>query len=284
MDFCLNLDSSKRKITFGGYLTARAESEVLAKKFNFKNFFIKFSNYLSISEKQFIWDVVFKESKIDFHLLENKKPPSFLWPSDQVVKGNSFEYHSFKRLSYLYSKYKIPPRLTWKKDFLHSSKKNLPNKTKLVFAHLKSVYPFKKNESNVKWDIWESFFNLSRINFPDISFFLIGDDEVEIDLSSIPNVVSAKEYDLNLTQQLALVSKSYGFIGMASGISSAANFSDIPYVIIKDPSHHSDEMEEELGKGDSFNFSCESQFLWRKQQSVDLLNNALKLINEQNKS
>ena len=126
--------------------------------------------------------------------------------------------------------------------------------------------------------------NLSIINYPDISFFLIGDDEVEIDLSSIPNVVSAKDYDLNLAQQLALVSKSYGFIGMASGISSAANFSDIPYVIIKDPSHHSYEMEEELGEGDYFNFSCESQFLWRKQQSVDLLNNALKLINEQNKS
>ena len=71
---------------------------------------------------------------------------------------------------------------------------------------------------------------------------------------------------------------------MASGISSAANFSDIPYVIIKDPSHHPDEMEEELGEGDYFNFSCESQFLWRKQQSVELLNNALKLINEQNKS
>ena len=96
MDFCLNLDSSKRKITFGGYLTARAESEVLAKKFNFKNFYIKFSDYLNISEKHFIWDVVFKESKIDFHLLENKKSYSFLWPSDQVVKGNSFELVSLK--------------------------------------------------------------------------------------------------------------------------------------------------------------------------------------------
>ena len=50
MDFCLNLDSSKKPITLGGCLTARAESEILAKKFNFKNFYIKFSDYLNISE------------------------------------------------------------------------------------------------------------------------------------------------------------------------------------------------------------------------------------------
>ena len=149
---------------------------------------------------------------------------------------------------------------------------------KTIFVHLKNISPYNEEESNVNWEVWKRFFNKSFLDLPEIVFCLIGDDKIEIDLNSFDNVILAKDKNLSLAQQLALVARSYGFIGLASGLCSAANFSNIPYVIIKHPSHHAYEMDRELGDNEAFNFSERTQFLWRKEQSIKILNRALKLI------
>ena len=43
-----------------------------------------------------------------------------------------------------------------------------------------------------------------------------------------------------------LVNKSKYFIGMSSGFCCAANFSDVPHIIIKHPEHHKDIIKNEL--------------------------------------
>ena len=69
MDFCLNLDSSERKLTFGGALTTRAETEILAKIFRFNNFYVRFSKDLDKPYRELLWNSVFKESEINFFAL-----------------------------------------------------------------------------------------------------------------------------------------------------------------------------------------------------------------------
>ena len=73
-----------------------------------------------------------------------------------------------------------------------------------------------------------------------------------------------------------------GFLGMASGVCCAANFSKVPYVIIKHPEHHKKEMLDELGQNETYEFSHSCQRLLRSNQSLDLLTQSFNMIKEYN--
>ena len=95
-------------------------------------------------------------------------------------------------------------------------------------------------------------------------------------------IVIAKNTGLLINEQLYLASQSAGFLGMASGICCAANFSKVPYVIFKHPEHHKREMLYELGQSETYEFSHSRQRLLRSNQSLDLLTQSFNMIKKYN--
>ena len=134
---------------------------------------------------------------------------------------------------------------------------------------------FDIKESNADIREWKVF--LSNNN-QRVSFIIIGDDPLPQEILEIENVLSANGMSMNLALQLCLVNFSDGFIGMASGICNAANFSKVPHVLFKHPEHHTDDMQRELGDSESFIFSTPKQLLLRKEGNAKRLQEALTFI------
>lgn len=76
---------------------------------------------------------------------------------------------------------------------------------------------------------------------------------------------------LNLSEQLSLIAKSNGFVGMSAGPSVIALFGSTPYYIFKDLNHHKAQMDRELGQENGYAFSLSTQFYVREYPSSKIL-------------
>jgi hypothetical protein len=81
---------------------------------------------------------------------------------------------------------------------------------------------------------WIKFFQAEENQ----NFMLLGDTPYPDEMVGLTNVTVAKDLDLNLNYQLALVSSSKLFLGSASGFTSAAVLSETPFLVFKHPDHH----------------------------------------------
>lgn len=138
-----------------------------------------------------------------------------------------------------------------------------------VVVHLKNN-PSQANCSNARFKEWEKFIRM-RIDTDDIKFILIGNEEVDKRIAELPNVIVTKYLGTTLAQELALVETAYAFMGMSSGPCNAAICSNIPYVIYKNPGHHTEAMDLELGDKECFNFASPHQKLLRIFETSDNL-------------
>ena len=130
-----------------------------------------------------------------------------------------------------------------------------------VAVHLKNN-PHEQGCSNANFDEWFVFLEacITRYN---VRFILIGNEEVDNRIRRLPNVLVTQDLGSTLARDLALIQTSFAFMGMASGPCNMALFSDIPYVIYKNPDHHAEEMASELGEGDRFPFATRFQKVLR---------------------
>lgn len=164
------------------------------------------------------------------------------------------------------------PHLAMKKELVDWAKKFYKTKIKNklpVVVHLKRNA---KNgeQSNADLTQWYNFFKRS-LQFSDIKYILIGNEAVSEDIESLPNVLFAQKHGSNLAKDLALIQTAYFFMGMASGPCNMAILSDVPYVIFKDPKHHTEEMKRELGNKDHFVFAEKNQNFIRKHHTTVML-------------
>ena len=81
---------------------------------------------------------------------------------------------------------------------------------------------------------WLNFFKVKI----EQKFLLLGDDPYPSEILSLENVKLAKDFSLDLNQQLALICKSKAFCGSASGFASSAVLSSVPFLVFKHPDHH----------------------------------------------
>lgn len=276
--FDLIWDCLNEPITLGGALVLRQEGEILATLNNVKeiNLYIKFKkkDYLIIKR---IIEVIFFSSNIVFKVIYKIKSKIF-WPPENLRILPSFSYFSFLRLEYLYKTTGILPRLQWKNKIISDAKiilKKFDNR--LICIHLKYKYPFRLEDNNANGPIWEQFFK-DHEDSNQFNFLLIGDDKLPLGLKTHKGVYRGCDFQIPLQVQLALISISNGFLGMASGICTAANLSSVPHVIFKHPYNHIKEMNKELGRKDSFSFAQINQKLWRSELNSIKINDALKLI------
>ena len=277
---CLNLDVN-HELTLGGLLTLRMEGELLTKLKRIEQPIKILHNDIKAKEIiPKIWHYVFVSSAYEFQFIHQKNSDfkSNIWLAKKKFDNQDFHYHSFGRVKDLCEKKGVKPNLKWKPKIIENINQKIKKfDKKIVCLHLRNVHPFTKETSNYEETIWLDFLNECLKARSEIIFFLLGNDIIAESIKKLANVYVANEM-MKLDEQLALVTRCHGFIGMASGICTAANFSDTPYVILKHPDHHSSQMQTELGKNQRFSFSIRNQELWRIEQSQETLRLALAFI------
>jgi hypothetical protein len=270
----LNWDLEVERLTLGGALVLRQEAEILAmlNKFDQINLNISYDT-TSQNFPEKIFDTVFNSSAITFNQFGNLSDKVTNWPSDLMLKATNFSYYSFERITQLYENKNVQVNLSWKEDVIKKTKLFAQKFIKpIITAHLKYIYPYNISDSNADLNEWGAFFK----NNKEFDFILIGDDNLPVEITSISNVHFAHE--LSLACQLCLVSNSIAFIGTASGICNAAFFSQTPFVVFKHPLHHINEMQNELGNNNKFNFSSNKQLLLRELATHQTIQEAFNLL------
>jgi len=268
LDLLLNFDLEQP--TLGGVLTLLAEATVLIKNDQIKHFNLYvYGEYLDSIWLDHLEKNILRHYKYPITTLK-RVPDCDGYPSERFNDKN-FSYYSTSRLSDLYQKFKIRPSLSWSPRTQSQVTEKLSCiNGKIITIHMKNVFPSNLKFSNADPFLWSSAINEVLRN-SESTFILVGDDPPPLELKFGENLLTAKSLGLNLSEQLSLIARSSGFIGTASGICTGAIFSDVPYVIFKSPSHHYDQMQEELGDADSFSFSMSDQKIFRTIPNVEQL-------------
>lgn len=85
---------------------------------------------------------------------------------------------------------------------------------------------------NAEQSVWLEFFDLCKSKFPEVVFVVVGiREEASEDLRQRSNVIVAKDHGSTLADDFALVRTSLMYIGLTTGVSEIAIYSDVPYLI-----------------------------------------------------
>ena len=165
-----------------------------------------------------------------------------------------------KELENFYKKYGYIPYLRigerdryWANSFyLHY----LPRNTVPVVLSLRQPLNMIKSIRNANPEVWLAFIDKCKIVYDNIVFVVVGTrEEIFQGLREQSNVIIARDYGTSIIENLALIKSSYCYLGTASGPTTVALFSDLPYLVFQMP-----EIEKYgLEKGNSFSFSTDRQ-------------------------
>lgn len=126
-------------------------------------------------------------------------------------------------------------------------------------------------QSNAVMDSWcELFKHCAEAGLP-VKFLLIADDPIDPRCLCTPNVIRVGDFRSSLSLYLGLIEHAFIFMGMSSGPCNMALLSNVPYIIIKHPDHHPEEMERELRGNENFPFAGRRQRFIRKVETPELL-------------
>ena len=179
---------------------------------------------------------------------------------------------------YIQELYKLTGKLQpleFKRDLQQWARKLIQgecDKTPVVGLHLKQSINWKGPPiSLANNSVWYKFLSSAASRYK-IKFLVLGDDPLDINIKKLPNIIVANEIGAEtFIQNLALLSECVGFMGMMSSICNYALFSNIPYIIFKNPQHHKEMMEKELRGENYYSFATEFQKVYLINETVDLL-------------
>jgi hypothetical protein len=272
-------DLTLERLTLGGGLVLRQEGELLCQLNNATSVDLHLiCDELEYPAAERLSKLVFGASGCLFRLVRSAAASPNCWPPVSQRESPEFSYFGFSRLSALYKQHGLVPRLRWSAHYTELARLVRSRFLgRLICIHLRSVAPFSAEESNADGATWDAFFAL-HARPGAIDFILLGQDPLPTGLILRPGLNRAAEMGLDLATQMSLVSEADGFLGMASGLCTAANLSATPHVIFKHPAHHAKEMVRELGDHESFPFALPRQQLWRCVVDDRVLSDALSLI------
>lgn len=255
-------------LNLGGAITFRKECEMLAQLKNKKKIKLFFTQ-INKKNKKF-YNEIFKYSDFNFSIFKYKSNISY----SNILENINAPSYSLAKINHLYKKHKINPVLKWSKkkiSFVKKKMKKININNKVITVHLKYISPI-SHIGNAKLKIWSDFFK----KYKNITFILIGHDNYK-NYKFSENVKLFSNFSQKLSDHLILPLLSDGFMGTASGITTAVNFSKVPYIIFKHPKHHVKAMKNELFKG-NYIFAQKRQKIIRKVPSSKILSKYLKYI------
>jgi hypothetical protein len=140
--------------------------------------------------------------------------------------------------------------------------------SKFLTVHLRRMSNDRMRRGDADFTIWDKA--LSRIfETKSLNIVLVGDDSRPSEFRNKEGFFDCSILGLSLVDQLRLIGQSRLFLGMASGIASAAIYSDRDYLIFKHPRQHKRSMRLEIGKNGRFNFAQQNQVFLRAIPSMD---------------
>jgi hypothetical protein len=144
-----------------------------------------------------------------------------------------------------------------------------------IALHLKNGPVHKK--SNARFDVWHRFIS-SFVPSDEFVFVLIGNEPVDPMIAALPNVLIASDLGSEIAKDFAFIELSHIFMGAVSGPCNFTIFTDVPYLLYKDPDHSPEEMIEELGKNTAFPFAHPDQLVFRLIPDAEHLQNQFRRI------
>lgn len=122
-------------------------------------------------------------------------------------------------------------------------------------------------ERNADPEVWLSFVDRCKMEFPEVVFVLVGlRGEVFDGLRNRSNVIIAKDFGTSIVEDLALIRTSLLYIGTTSGVCTIAQFSDLPYLIFQMPVYPL--LKYGLKSGENFPFATDRQKMFSTETLV----------------
>jgi hypothetical protein len=145
---------------------------------------------------------------------------------------------------------------------------------KVISLHMRYDESF-RTEANAKLDEWFNALKKCEDRYSGLKFLFCGNDiypQNYMDkLKGLNNVFFAREMNLDIFKELALISQTNAFMGIASGPSNIPILSKMPYLIIKHPEDAWKEKFEEVENGERLPFAGKHQYFKIIDESSDLL-------------
>ncbi len=275
----IKFKQTKEKFSLGALLILKQEIDMLLSIYNVKKIKLFYQQELlkdHIEKFKQLFPVL-----IEYNAIDLDEDNDILWPFKKFAYQNDDSYQSFERILYLNKLIGKKPCLKWGLKQIQEAKSFLSRYLgKIFIVHLKNVAPYNTEESNANLSEWFSFFKKHAIRGK-YNFVLIGRDEASKEITQIPGIISANKENISLFSQLAMIPQANGFLGMASGLCQGAILSNTPFVIFKHHKHHPDIMKKELDSSKGFSFCNSNQQIWRKIDSIDNIEKAFKVINNE---
>lgn len=258
-------DFSSRQTTLGGALTFRCELEMLARLSGKEHVYVNYLNLEQDKKYEKLITGALKASKIDFKISRlNTKGATY--PKTLMTSLGDYSFFSTSRITYINSIYNSQPILKWKDDFDSALKiKEIIDGEDYAVIHLKNIGSYEESRADMR--TWIPL--ISEISSStSLLLLLLGDDEYPEELLQIKRIIHLKKYSIPLMTQLSFASRAQFFVGSASGMATTAIYSDVPYMIFKNPMHHVSEMKQEIKDANRFPWAGNNQFILRENPSM----------------
>lgn len=240
-----------KKYFYGSAITLIQEIILLQKKKNSK---IRL-NLISKNKKHLSYFEITKYVNINIKILKNKKSiPNALNLNSILNKKISYSLQNVIKISRLT---KNKPKLVFKKKYIDLVRNKLKNQKikKFICIHVKRTL----NRNNLKEiDSWKKIIKSLQKNF--LVIFLQSNDYKKSFIKD-KNVLFLNSKNI-YTQPILSQICSF-FIASASGFCSFAIFSNVPYLLIKKPNEHKEQIKSEL-KLNKLKFASNKQYLIRE--------------------
>ena len=268
-------DFGLENMTLGGALTLRCELEMIANHCNLKHINFSFVDKANGESSEALLQDVLRSSEFSFNISMIDNLDS-IYPKLLMNFLNDFSYFSSSRLTVLHSYTGKKPCLRWNESVLNHPQLQDPfASSEFAILHLKNSGTFETSRANMS--LWVKLISEVSSNIQ-IPILLIGDDDYPDGLLAIDNVFRLKSLNIPLMSQLAMTSKAKFFIGSASGVAASAVYSDTPYLIFKNPRHHQETMNREIGSSNKFPWAGLNQFILRQEPTIASIQNFIKEI------
>ena len=275
------LDLSDSSTNLGGILTYRRICEVVTEYNNNLSITLLLNRNCLRKFNFFLTKKIFNASffRVNFYdILSKDKLMSDMYSQEKQVP-----YYSTQPLVNICKLTGLPLQLKWskvvKEKVLQISR---AIGGRIICVHVKNQQAGNFKLSNADVSIWEKA--IRKVLHRGISVVALGHD-IPRELRAVNHSKMFVLADINddIVVHLAFPQICDGFVGMASGISSAAIYSSIPYVIYKHPRHDASDMSKELVNG-KIPLSFDNQKIIQKMPVVkEIVNSCASMVKNSTK-
>lgn len=195
--------------------------------------------------------------------------PSFPTTLEQLGCPTKHDAHDTSALTWILRNYGALPRISWKEELIEqavAARDKLPNEVITVgLKHVKHLTECDSNAGGADWS--EALRRIAACS--EVGIVLAGQDPLPRHFGRPSDIPCTLLRQGSLVDQLVFISVSDCYLGMASGLASAAMFTLTPLAIFKHPQHDAEQMLHEFGEREVVPLWHDRQVLVRRLPTPD---------------